>query len=37
MPKQLIPKITSSMLRDFPDQVVKVINDLVDRVNEIDK
>lgn len=36
MAKQLIPKITSSMLRDMPDQAAKTINELIDRVNQLD-
>lgn len=33
---QLIPHITPDMIRNFPDQVAKTINDLIDRVNQLE-
>lgn len=37
MAKQLIPRISAEMLRNFPDQVAKTINEMIDRLNELDK
>ena len=33
MSRQLIPRISSEMLRSQPDQTVKIINQIVDELN----
>lgn len=33
--KQHIPRITPVMLREQPDQVCSIINQLIDRINEL--
>ena len=35
MSKQYIPRISPVMLRDQPDQVCSIINQLIDRINEL--
>ena len=33
--KQLIPRITPVMLRDQPDQVCEIINEVIDKLNSL--
>ena len=37
MNKQYIPRITPVMLRDQPDQVCAIINQVIDRINELSR
>lgn len=32
---QLIPRVSSQMLRESPDQVAMILNELIDEINEL--
>jgi len=35
MARQLIPRVTPEMVKNFPDQFSAIINQLIDAVNEL--
>lgn len=37
MSNQIIPKLTSEMLKSLPDQTVAILNRVIDKVNGIEE